>query len=119
AGINTNDAAALSPGFAINPNKVVVNGVAVDELLFGTQRVYLTRTSTNVWDVISPVLTQTGFITALAFAPSNPGVYYAGTTNGMVFVQTPGANWPNSSTGLPGNPGSATAPRINNIVVDP
>src|SRR5262249_27257571 len=113
AGISTNEVAGLAPVLAVNPKKVDVNGQFYDELLFGTSRVYLTRTSSNVWDVISPVLSNTGFVSALAFAPSASGVYYAGTDDGKVFYQKPGLNWPQRSTGLP------SGVKINGIMVDP
>ena len=53
------------------------------------------------------MLSAGSFISALAFAPANPGVYYAGTDRGQIFVKTPGSgNWTtaeNWSTGsVPG-----------------
>jgi hypothetical protein len=119
AGISVNDQAGLNPAFAINPNKIVVNGVPEDQLLFGTQKVYLTSTSSNVWDAISGNLT-TGYISALAFAPNHGSYYYAGSTLGEVFVLTPtNGGFTSVSTGLPGNPGTSTAPTVNGIAVDP
>jgi hypothetical protein len=119
AGISINDIAGPAPAFAIDPTKQIVNGVPEDLLLLGTQKVYLTGTSTNVWDAISPNLT-TGFLSAAAFAPNNAGYYYVGSTLGEVFVLTPGAtSWANVSNGLPGSPGSVGAPTVEGITVSP
>jgi hypothetical protein len=112
AGISSNDLAGLNIPFALSPNAVVVNGLDFHQLLFGTDRVYITDTSTDVWDPISPILSSTGFVSALAFAPSAAGVYYAGTTDGQIFVETPNAAWLNRSTGLP------SGSRVNGITVD-
>ena len=119
SGISQNEPAGFQPGFAIDPVPTVVNGVPHSLLLYGADRVYLTDSSTNVWDPISPVLSSGAYVSAVAFAPSATGVYYAGTTNGEIFFDSPTVNWQNRSVGLPGNPALGTAPQINNIVVDP
>ncbi len=101
-GINTSDNAYIFPAFAIDPNPVFDSGQFQNELLFGTTRVYLTRTDSTVWDPISFKL-GTGVITALALDPTGGGVCYAGENDGQVFVtQNTGAdNWPEEDTGLP------------------
>src|SRR5205823_11744410 len=76
---------ATFPAFAIHPHPVLDSGLWENEFLYATNKVYLTRTTSQAWDPISPVLTA-GRITALKFAPSQSGVYYVGTTLGEVFV---------------------------------
>ncbi len=108
------DPNALFPPLAINPNKIVENGLFQDELLYGTDKVYTTDTSGTFWDLISPTLAAGDVITALAIAPSGLHAFYAGTRGGQVFVDlSNGSNgFPNRSTGLPGT-------QINGITVDP
>jgi hypothetical protein len=120
-GISINEQPGLNPAFAIGPNKVTVNGLSYDQLLFGTQLVYRTNTSGNLWTVVgAPTAITTGFVSTLAFAPSVNGYYLAGTTLGEVFVFTPNTTtWVNVSAGLPGNPGTTTAPTVNGLAVDP
>ena len=112
AGISVNDGAGTTLPYAINPTKAFdpTTGAYFDQILFGTNRVYLTETSTNVFDPISPVLSNTGDVSALAFAPT-PGVYYAGTTDGKIFVETTGGNFILESTGLPTSGCASTTSR--------
>jgi hypothetical protein len=110
-GISVNDTAGIAPVLAIDPKKAFANGTYFDQLLFGTNTVYLSDTQANAFDAISPNLG--GNISALAFAPSANGVYYAGLENGQVFVNTPNVHWANRSSGLPANT------RIDSITVDP
>ncbi len=93
-----------------------------DQLLFGTDRVYLSRTSANEWSVVGadrPLSARGGLVSALAFAPplvERVAGIYAGTTAGEVFVNL--GNDPNNpffqdrSAGLPRSP-------ILGITVDP
>jgi hypothetical protein len=115
AGINlTGDTAGFFPAFAVNPTPVFDSGLFQTEILLGTNRVYLTRTSSNSWDPISPILsTQGGLISALSFTPQ-AGAAYAGTYLGEVFFTgDSGADqWPERDAGLPRAPVTA-------ITVDP
>src|SRR5262249_53460826 len=87
-----------------------------DELLFGTDKVFITRTSGAVWDPLSTTLSsQGGLISALALAPSQDGIFYAGTDIGEVFVTLN-----NGADGFPlRNVGLPTNVIVNAIVVDP
>jgi hypothetical protein len=115
-----NNTATIFPAFTINPTKVFdpINNVFEDELLLGTNKVFHTRTSSNVWDVVgnpnAPLSATGGLITALAFAPSVGGVYYAGTDHGELFVTfNNGADfWNERDLGLP-------RAKVNGITVDP
>jgi photosystem II stability/assembly factor-like uncharacterized protein len=122
-GISITEQSSLTPPLAVNPTKVFESGAFQDELLFGTNRVYLSRTSGNTWtDVVGHPLNTSNaneVVTALAFGPEItarlPGIY-AGTDQGEVFVDLHGGadGFPNRSSGLPG-PGH----RINGIAVSP
>ena len=69
-----------------------------------------------MWDAISGRLSSTGFVSALAFAPSQSGLYFAGTDDGKVFKTVAGVftNITNNLTTLVGS-----AFRVNGITVDP
>jgi hypothetical protein len=110
----TNNTAGFFPAFAVNPTPVFDSGLFQSEIMLGTNRVYLTRTSSNSWDPISPILsTKGGLVSALSFTPQS-GVYYAGTNLGEVFfTANAGADlWPERDAGLPHAP-------ISSITVDP
>jgi hypothetical protein len=115
AGINiTGNISGFFPAFAVNPTPVFDSGLFQTEIMLGTNRVYLTRTSSNSWDPISPILsTQGGLISAVSFTPQ-AGAAYAGTYLGEVFVTVNnGADqWPERDAGLPKAPVTA-------ITVDP
>jgi hypothetical protein len=123
SGINqTNNPTRFFPAFAAKPNKVLDSGQYQDELLFGTNRVFVTRTSSAVWDPVTPnaLSTRGGLISALAVAPQSSiqGVYYAGTDRGEVFVTLDhGADgMPERDTGLPvAFPGVV----INGLAINP
>jgi hypothetical protein len=110
-GFNTSDPAGTFSAFALNPTEVVSGGQSFDQLLLGTNRVYVSNTSGSSWSALSGVLSPTGVVSALAFAPSAQGVYYAGTTDGKFFLLT-SAGVTDHSAGLPGT-------RVNAIAVDP
>jgi hypothetical protein len=119
AGISGADAAGYFPVLAIDPTKIFNSGVYQDLLLFGTDRIYETLTSANLWQdkVGHPLSTLGGVISAAAVAPSNINVLYAGTDMGEVFVTLNGGqdNWPGGviSRTLPaGTP-------VTSITVDP
>ncbi len=114
-GISVQDRGAMFPALAVDPNKVFDSGVFQNELLFGTDKVYLTRTTNNAFDPLSSTISPTGgLVTAVAFALSKPGFYYAGTNKGEIFVTTnTGADgFPERDNGLP-------KAQVNEIVVDP
>jgi hypothetical protein len=117
AGISITDNAGYFPVLAIDPTKIFNSGVFQDLLLFGTDRIYTTFTSSNLWDdrVGHPLsIDPTSYVTAAAVAPSNTGIFYAGTNNGELFVSlNNGANWPQTGVGvLPKVP-------VTGIAIDP
>jgi hypothetical protein len=129
--VNANNGAAF-PAFAINPTKPfdTVHNVFYDELLLGTNKVFLTRTNSNVWDPVGsasqPLSPTGGLVSALAFAPSRSGLYFAGTDHGEVFVIDNAAappavpSWVEIDAGLPA--AFRTGPnyvKVNGITVDP
>jgi hypothetical protein len=114
-GIPSSGIAGTFPAFAINPTPVFDSGQFHNELLFGTDKVYLTRTSGAVWDEVPGLsITPGSYITAMSFAPKDSGRYYVGTNLGQLFyTANSGADaWPLRNTGLPARP-------INAIAVDP
>lgn len=118
AGISSQDTSNLAPVLAINSVKAEVNGQFFDELLFGTNKVYLTRTGGNVWDAISGNL-GAGFVSALAFSPSQ-GEYLAGTDEAKVFIKSKtGNNFVEITNNLATLIGLTLTIRINGITVDP
>ena len=89
-GISATDTAGLAPIIAINPVQVPNNGQYFNELLFGTNKVYLTKTGGNVWDAISGDLD--GDVSALAaVSPNMTNEFLAGTNAGQVYLDQPGA----------------------------
>jgi photosystem II stability/assembly factor-like uncharacterized protein len=75
-----------------------------NHLLAGTNRVYETTNGAALWNPISPVLSPTGFISALAFARSAPNTtFYAGTSDGQIWRTTnDGGSWTNITAGTVG-----------------
>ncbi len=65
SGIPQSEPTGFQPGFAIDPVPTVVNGVPHSLLLFGADKVFLTDSSTNVWDAISPVLSPGAYVTRI------------------------------------------------------
>jgi hypothetical protein len=125
------DQAGVAPPLAISPTKLFQNGSFLDELAYGTQRIYETDTSGALWDQISRTLmsdttTQFGktpngiYLSTLAFAPSGADALYAGTEDGHIFVDlnNGNSNFPDRSIPWQVAAGSF-APRINGITVDP
>ncbi len=69
-------------------------------LYFGTTKVYRTTNRGDMWAAISPAFT--GSVSAIAQAPSNANVVYAGTSAGNVRLTTDGGTtWSSIITGLP------------------
>ncbi len=113
-GIALSDNAPFAPVLAVNPHKFFNAGQNkyFDELLYGDDRVYLSRSDGNAWDPISGPLSPGNAVSAVAFAPSANGVYFAGTADGKFFFHPAGGIFVDRSAGLPGI-------RINGITVDP
>src|SRR5262249_38368737 len=89
------------------------------ELLFGTNKVYLTRTTSSVWDAVSPVLgnSATDLVSAVSFGP-NEGYFWAGTTGGAVYFTTVGGG--TSLTQFPEvDNGKLPKAIVTNITTDP
>ncbi|MDQ6676275.1 MAG: IPT/TIG domain-containing protein [Acidobacteriota bacterium] len=112
-GIDRADRVGFTGAFTIDPSNP-------DRLYFGTYRVYQTTDGAGLWKAISPDLTvpsQTAVVTAVAVAPSNSNVVYAGTSNQHVQVTTNAldgtrAAWDDRSNGLPNR-------SVSSISVDP
>ncbi len=110
-GINPSDFLNFVPPFAADPN-------TANTLYLGTTKIYQSVDAANSWAPISGDLVSGGnfeSLTAIALAPGAPGVVYAGSTTGELFVATGVA---------PGNFGNFTpvaiTPRaITAIAVDP
>jgi len=111
-GINSKDRAQFVPPFIMDPSNS-------QTLYFGTFRVWQTRDGAGQWIPISHDLTggQDATIQAIAVAPSDPNVVYAGTSDGLVkttqnALSGSSATWVNSSSGLPGR-------AVTSIAIDP
>lgn len=96
SGITVSDRAQFIP-------PLVMDRRTPNRLAFGTYRVYLTDDRGDNWRLASPDLAPANqTIRALAFAPSNGAVMWAGTSNGQVWItDNSGANWTDVSSGLP------------------
>ncbi len=120
AGISINDNAGFLPVMVIDPVKVLDSGVYQDILAFGTDRIYTTRTSSNLWDdrVGHPLSKNGGYVTAIAIAPTNKDdnnqVFYVGSNLGEVWVDLHNGKdgWPLLNAGLPAAP-------VTSITVSP
>jgi hypothetical protein len=123
AGIDTTDHGGYLPLMIIDPTKILDNGQFQDELIYGTDQVYSTRTNSNLWlnlDGGHPLADPGQLISAAAIAPSNSDFIYVGTSNGKVFVtQNSGADfWPEKDSGLPtGEPVSSFAVNPTNPLI--
>ncbi len=114
-GISTSATAKLAGVLAINSKKAEVQGQFYDELLFGADKVYLSRTGGNVFDAISSGLS--GFVSALGFSPTD-GEYVAGTDTGHVYLKQAGGNFVDITGSLLTNFVGGNF-RINGLTVDP
>ena len=110
------------PAFVIDPQQILAAGIYESVLLLGVSssstgkgEVFITKTSSNVWDALPPVPISGGTISALAISPSDDEVIYVGTSTGQVFTTTNdgGDGWPLVDTGLPTNT------PVTSITVDP
>jgi photosystem II stability/assembly factor-like uncharacterized protein len=102
SGINLSDRGAFIPPLVMDPG-------ASSNLYFGTYRIYQTRNGAGSWSAISPDLTNGnsfwGVVTAIAVAPSDGNVVYAGTGDSNLWITTNalsgGATWAKVSSHLP------------------
>ncbi|MCB9207754.1 MAG: T9SS type A sorting domain-containing protein [Ignavibacteriales bacterium] len=100
-GVNSNEPTNWSTPVVMDPNFSNV-------LYYGTHTLYRTENSAELWNAVSPQLTEytsetrTGTITTIAVAPSNSDVIYVGTDDGLVWVSSDyGINWKDISAELP------------------
>lgn len=91
---------------------LVVDPNQPSTLLVGGQSVYRTTNGGASWSTLSGDLAGGAHLRALAVAEGFPNTIYSGSSNGLVYVTTDGANWTLRSTGLPANP-------IPDIFIDP
>lgn len=111
-GINQQDRALFITPFVLDPANP-------QRLLLGTHRAYLTTTFASSWVAVSPSLTKdptSGYVSAVAFDPTDAASGWAGTTDGSVQVTRnlgPGGTW----TNLAAAPMPARA--VRSITVDP
>ena len=98
SGISTSDRMSYIPPLVMDPGNS-------STLYFGTYRVYQTTNGASSWQAISSDLTSgSGDLSAIAVAPTNNKVVYAGTTNGKVQMTSnagSGASWKSVDSGLP------------------
>src|SRR5207247_8950886 len=85
AGINTNDPSEVFIPVAIDPTTPTT-------LYLGTNRLYKTTNSGNLWYIPTPGLPPSNVISAIAVAPSNGSYFYVGTSSGQLFVSADGGN---------------------------
>ena len=103
--LSTNSARGITSGIDGNERRAFIAPFVIDpqrpnRLYFGATRVYRTITEGSSWTPISPDLTRgTGTIIALAVAPSDTNMIFAGTSDGNIrFTRDHGINWQAPST---------------------
>lgn len=107
SGINSSDPVNFIAPFIMSPNNH-------NELFAGTDRVYKTTNGASSWSSISPVLDGGAPLSAMAVAPGNDNVIYAGDNNGNVYVTTNGGtSW--SGGAVTGSTGG----QVRGLAVDP
>lgn len=101
SGINSREPTNWSTPVIMDPNHSNI-------LYYGTDRVYRTVNGADYWQPVSADLTKQlensrlGTVTAIAVAPADSAVIYAGTDDGNVWVtQNWGQDWVNVTNGLP------------------
>lgn len=111
-GIDPTDTTAFISPLAIDPSNP-------QTLYFGTYRLWQTRDSAGRWNAVSPDLSggKKGTIRAIAVAPSDSNVVYAGTSNSKIFTTTNAFNgaaalWNDRSANL-------SSRVITHLTVDP
>jgi hypothetical protein len=110
-GINSSDFLNFVPPFTADPN-------TANTLYLGTTKIYQSVDAANSWAAISGDLVSGGnfeSLTAIAVAPGAPGVIYAGSTTGNLFIAT------GVTPGSFGNftPVAITPRAITAIAIDP
>jgi hypothetical protein len=107
-GIDLSGVAATDYGLAYTvQHSFVMDPSNPSRLLLGTNKVYATTNAGDQWVAISGVLSPSTkkadqYITALAVAPSDGKVVYAGTADGRLFVtHSGGSPWTEVDSGLP------------------
>jgi BNR/Asp-box repeat. len=97
-GISAGEPASPLPPLAMNHSSPAIQYTA-------TNRVYRTSNSQGLWTPISPALSASGYVTALAIANHNPDVVCAGTSDGRVWctenASAASPAWVEHSAGLP------------------
>lgn len=95
------------------PRPLVMDPVSTSTLYFGTHRLYRTTNEGLNWQLIADDITRgSGYITALAVAPGDSRVIWAGTSDGNLAVsRDAGANWLVLQF--------ATARTFSRIIIDP
>lgn len=92
-----------------------VDSLNGQRVLIGSSYVYETRNRGTTWTAISTQLASGYGVTALAYAPGNDNVIYAGFANGQVYTTTTdGAAWSSAGVGQPWG-----TRQISSITVDP
>jgi uncharacterized protein (TIGR03437 family) len=110
-GINLNDRTETIPPLIFDPSNP-------SRLYFGTFRLYQSADSGGSWVSMSPDLGEgVSTLTAIAVAPSDPRVVYAGNRHGRVSVSLnvsagQPAFWENRSSGLPSR-------KVTQLATDP
>ena len=106
SGVTSSDRAFFGETLVIDPSNP-------QTMYFGSYRVYQTTNGAQSWALISPDLTNGGYVSALAVAPGSNSsngsisqVVYATTSDGNVWVTQnaasgTGAKWTKVNTGLP------------------
>jgi hypothetical protein len=131
-GIFSTDYAALNTPFTVKPTKLQTGGQFFDQLLLGTDKVYLSDTSGNAWTPISGVLSPNngnnpnlppaGVVTALAIAPSTASgtdIFLAGTSDGKVFYYRASTSNPALNVAFTNrSPSVPAGSRINGLTFD-
>jgi photosystem II stability/assembly factor-like uncharacterized protein len=94
-GMNLNDRASFIPPMAMDPAHPRI-------LFFGTQNLYRTSNSGDLWTMIGPnLIAATGVINAIGIAPSDTLTAYVGSTDARVsYTHDGGTTWI-AAAGLP------------------
>jgi hypothetical protein len=115
-GINPNDASGFIPPLAVDPNTPSV-------VYYGTTKVYQSVDAGNTWTALSPDLVDPSqfYLNALAIAPGNPKVVYAGASYGPVFISTNVSAGGGTFSGVPSQAGGGFLPirTVTAIAIDP
>jgi hypothetical protein len=115
-GINASDSSGFIPPLSTDPN-------SQDVLYFGTTKVYQSVDAGHTWTALSSDLVDPSqfYLNALAVAPGNSKVVYAGASYGPVFVSSNVSAGSGTFVGVPNQAGQGTLPirTVTAIAVDP